>query len=244
MEEVWTISTIVLIIMIGLIIKLLIQTKQRMNETHFGKALLITLWLQWEKLFQWVFRVKEIDNHDELLSLRVKNYRGKPIQLKDGNVLKRGDRVAELHLNNEKLFAISTHIRTPVQLAVQLIHGVDKEMPKIAGLLQHHPTYQHVKGLYGVSLINRGTKKFGFSVVDLPKGPFFIFSRMYLRLLLYILHPEGKKRLKTKKELLVPKTIAISKADLLKRYGDSSVSESKKESVIIKQVPKIDHSKA
>lgn len=241
MKVIWPIF-ITIIISLGLIFIYLL--KKRPKDTRFGKSVLIACWLTWERAFQKLFHVRAIDNNNKVLSLRVRKYNGRPIILDDGEALQKGDKIAELHFNNDWLFTTSTKVRTPVQLAVKLIHNVDKGMPIIAYLIQHNPIYKNVKGLYGVSIINRGTKKFGFTVLDLPKGMFFFFSRVYLRLLLYILHPDGKKRLRTKRELLIPKTIAISTKELVKRYGDETYTAEKEETVMIRHMTKVDHSKA
>lgn len=236
-------TLILIIIFIALIFIILYQSRQhRTKGTSAGKALLIYLWLKWEKLFQKLFRVDHIDDEVKLLALRVTKYHGKPIKLNDGATIYNGDKVAELHLNNLMLYEISTKVRTPIQLAVMLIHYVDRDMPKLTKFIQEQPAYRNVKGLYGVSIINRGTKKFGFTVQELPQGIFYFFSRIYLRILLYILHPEGRKRLNTKKELLVPKTIAISKKELLKRFGNEEMDESEvgiKDSVEVNKGTKV-----
>jgi len=91
-------------------------------------------------------------------------------------------------------------------------------MPLLADKLKHDPTFRDIKGIYGVSLIHRGTQKFGFSVIDLPDGLYARLTKAYLRFLLFIVHPRGKERLGTKTELLEPKIIAISREEIIRRY--------------------------
>src|SRR5690606_30365281 len=101
---------------------------------------------------------------------------------------------------------------------IQLIRRTEQLMPEIMQLLMTDPKFREVKGLYGISIIHRGSKQLGFSVFDLPDGIFAKATRIYLQLLLYIVHPMGKERLKTKTEMLEPKIIAMSKKDLINRY--------------------------
>ncbi|MDF2662893.1 MAG: polysaccharide deacetylase family protein [Paenibacillus sp.] len=183
------------------------------------KRLLVNAWMTWERCFVKLFRLKVVDNGDPLLKLRVREYMGRqPILLSDGEQIRKGDLVAEMHLDNYTLYKLGLDSRSTVQLATQLIRRTRTLMPEISRLLLTDPKYRHVKGLYGITMIHRGTRQLGFTVFDLPKGLFARATRTYLRFLLYVVHPHGKKRLKEKTDLLEPKIVAISKNELKLRY--------------------------
>ncbi|WP_051331234.1 YkoP family protein [Aneurinibacillus terranovensis] len=189
---------------------------------NWKKQCLIKVWMIWERTFNRVFHVRPIDKNNEFLSVRVRKYRGKAIELADGEFIRHGDLIAELHLNNEVLLTMQTNARSSVQLAIQMIRATASLMPRILRLIRTEPRYGNVKGVYGISLIHRGAEQFGFTILDLPKGLFASATRVYLRSLLFIIHPQGKQRLKTKTELLVPKIIAISTKELMRRYENES----------------------
>jgi hypothetical protein len=173
----------------------------------------------WERLFLTLFRVKPINSANPLLKLRITEYRGKhPITLSDGEEIKKGDQVAELHLDNYTLFRLGTDAKNAVQLATLLIRRTQTLLPELVKLLETDPEYANVKGLYGITIVHRGTKQLGFTVQDLPDGMFTALTRIYLRILMYIVHPSGKDRLKLKSELLEPKIVAISINALRNRY--------------------------
>lgn len=183
------------------------------------KKTIVALWLQWERFFVKVFRITPIDEKNTLIKLRVREYTGdRTIYLEDGEMISKGDRIAELHLDNELLFKLGSDARSMVHLTVMLIRRMEQLLPQILQLMLHHPDYKDVKGLYGITIIHRGTDKFGFTVVDLPAGVFSYFTKLYLRLLLYVVHPQGNERVNKKSELLVPKIVAISKQELMNRY--------------------------
>jgi peptidoglycan/xylan/chitin deacetylase (PgdA/CDA1 family) len=183
------------------------------------RRVVVAVWLRWERLFAKMFRIRPIDEHNTLIKLRIREYTGdRPIYLQDGECIRKGDRIAELHLDNELLFRLGTDARSTMQLTVTLIRRVEQLLPQLSRFLANDPEFRDVKGLYGITIIHRGTAKFGFTVVDLPKGVFAMFTKLYLRLLLYVIHPRGGERLHTKTELLVPKIVAISKRELLNRY--------------------------
>ncbi|WP_245954461.1 polysaccharide deacetylase family protein [Paenibacillus flagellatus] len=185
----------------------------------FAKRTLVAVWMVWEKCFVALFRLKPVDSGNPLFKLRVREYQGKrAIELADGESIRKGDLVAELHLDNYTLFRLGLDSRSTVQLATQLIRRTRMLMPELCRLLLTDPQYRDVKGLYGITMIHRGSKQLGFTVVDLPEGLFASLTRTYLRILLYIIHPQGKERLKEKSELLEPKIVAISKNELKTRY--------------------------
>lgn len=195
------------------------------SEVSWKKKLMITLWIKWESLFYRLFYIQPIDENQPFLNVRVRTYWGKTIQLLDGEEIKRGDHVLELHLNNEMLFKMGINSRSSIQLAIQMIRTTEQLLPKILLFILNHPKYEEIKGLYGISMIHRGTKQFGFTVIDLPRGLFFFLTKIYLRLLLLVVHPQGKQRLQTKGELLVPKMIAISTKEFMRRYPIESPFE-------------------
>lgn len=206
--------------------------QQLATSLSWFKKMLVALWMQWEKLFHRLFHVRPVDSHNPFLHVRVCTYNGKPILLTDGEVIRKGDRVVELHLDNHLLFEMGMQARSSVQLAVQMIRAMEDLLPKLSELMVTDRAFNNVKGVYGISMIHRGTKKFGFSVMNLSSGIFTNLTKIYLKLLMFIVHPQGKKRLDQKKELLTPKMIAISTKQLQRGYGvmaqietASSVSE-------------------
>ena len=110
------------------------------------------------------------------------------------------------------------HSRSSIQLAIQMIRKTEQLLPKTLPIILNHPNYEKIKALYGVSMIYRGTRQFGFTVNSLPRGPFSFFTKIYLRLLMSVLHPQGKNRVQNKVEHLVPKMIAMSTKELMRRY--------------------------
>ncbi len=184
----------------------------------WSKRVLLFFWMQWEKLFHALFRVRRVAPDVRFLSVRVRKYEGKTIRLEDGDMIHHGDRVAELHLDNELLYSMGQKSRSAVHLGIRLIRAMDKALPKVAEYLLSNSKYDDVKGLYGISMINQGVRQYGFTVIDLPKGIFSRITGIYLRILMSVIHPEGKQRLNAGTKPLVPKIIAISRKDLLRRY--------------------------
>ncbi|AZK48981.1 polysaccharide deacetylase family protein [Paenibacillus lentus] len=191
------------------------------GRLFWGKKLLVSLWLLWEKIFHMLFQLRTTNQEDPIFHFRIRPYRGQPVTMNGGIELVNGDRVLELHFDNKRLFEIGSRSRNSVQIAIQMIRGVEKTLPELAQYVQSHPELLDVKALYGVSMINRGPEQFGFTVTDLPDSFFARSTRLYLKFLMSVIHPSGGDRLKQRSSHeLIPKLIVMPIELLLDKYSE------------------------
>lgn len=183
------------------------------------KKWLVSAWLTWERLFHKFYSVKPLDADNQLIYYRICKYRGRTIACSGEETLVSGDRVAELHFNNETLLNMSAGSGSIVQLAAQLIHQTKLLLPILSEKIDADPQFHGIKGVYGITMIHQGTQRLGFTVEDLPRGWFASFTRLYLSVLLSVIHPEGSKRLKMKKGFFVPKVLAMTTKELQTKYS-------------------------
>ncbi|KAA1186096.1 polysaccharide deacetylase family protein [Paenibacillus sp. B2(2019)] len=193
--------------------------KSPIRRLSFGKRVLVGLWLAWEQVFQVMFQLKTINPADPFMHYRMRKYQGEPVELGDGTLLSKGDKVIELHIDNRQLFELGIHSRSSAQLAIRMIRRMEKGLPMLAEVIAEDVNLAQAKALYGVSMINRGPEKFGFSVHDLPDGIFARSTKFYLKILLSVIHPDGGARLKERSEVLVPKLILMPVSELLKKMN-------------------------
>ncbi|MDR6718585.1 polysaccharide deacetylase family protein [Paenibacillus sp. 2003] len=214
---------------------------QLQTPLKLWKRIVVALWLGWEKLFHWVYHLRTASPEDPMLHFRSRVYHGARVEMNDGHVIQNGDPVIELHFDNQKLFELGVTSRSSMHLAIRMIRTMEQQLPDLARMVTLEPELRSAKAIYGVSMINRGPEKFGFTVQELPPGPFSAASKVYLKLLLSVIHPAGTKRLKQRTEQLVPKMIAMPLDLLLERYGQhtmqvaATVEESGDESLLIEQ---------
>ncbi|CAM4355286.1 polysaccharide deacetylase family protein [Paenibacillus xylanexedens] len=218
------------------------QNKNQPQTTlKLWKRLVVALWLGWEKLFHWVYHLRTASPEDPMLHFRSRVYHGARMEMSDGHVIQNGDPVIELHFDNQKLFELGVTSRSSMHLAIRMIRTMEQQLPDLARMVALEPELRSAKAIYGVSMINRGPEKFGFTIQDLPPGPFSAASKVYLKLLLSVIHPAGTKRLKQRTEQLVPKMIAMPLDVLLERYGQhttqvaATVEESRDGSLLIEK---------
>ncbi|MFP4978984.1 polysaccharide deacetylase family protein [Paenibacillus sp. CN-4] len=191
------------------------------RSLSFGKRLLVGLWLGWEKLFHAMFQLKTVHPEDPFLHYRLRDYQGHTVTTDEGVVLTKNDPIIELHIDNRELFEMGVRSRSTAQLAIRMIRRMERDLPALADQVVADPRLLGAKALYGVSMINRGPEKFGFSVLDLPDGLFARSTTLYLRILMSVIHPAGGNRLKERSDLLVPKMMLMPISTLLSRTGRS-----------------------
>ncbi|MEK4364361.1 polysaccharide deacetylase family protein [Paenibacillus sp. FSL M8-0212] len=214
---------------------------QLQTPLKLWKRIVVALWLDWEKLFHWVYHLRTASPEDPMLHFRSRVYHGARVEMNDGHVIQNGDPVIELHFDNQKLFELGVTSRSSMHLAIRMIRTMEQQLPDLARMVALEPELRSAKAIYGVSMINRGPEKFGFTIQELPPGPFSAASKVYLKLLLSVIHPAGTKRLKQRTEQLVPKMIAMPLDVLLERYGQhttqvaATVEESRDGSLLIEQ---------
>lgn len=218
------------------------QNKNKPQTTlKLWKRIVVALWLGWEKLFHWVYHLRTASPEDPMLHFRSRVYHGARMEMSDGHVIQNGDPVIELHFDNQKLFELGVTSRSSMHLAIRMIRTMEQQLPDLAHMVALDPELRSAKAIYGVSMINRGPEKFGFTIQELPPGPFSAASKVYLKLLLSVIHPAGTKRLKQRTEQLVPKMIAMPLDILLERYGQhttqvaATIEQSRDESLLIEQ---------
>lgn len=200
----------------------MIKLDKKSNNVKISllKRLVVSLWLLWEKAFHVLFRLETVSPNDPMLHFRARPYQGKTVVMDDGSRLEKGDQVLELHFDNKKLFHIGSRSRSEMQLAIQMIRAVQKDLPTLANMVIERPEYKDVKGLYGVTMISRGPEQFGFHVQDLPSGLFASSTRIYLKILLSVIHPKGQSRLKQGSQMLEPKLLMMPVDVLIERYAE------------------------
>jgi peptidoglycan/xylan/chitin deacetylase (PgdA/CDA1 family) len=198
------------------------ENGERGRKASIGpfKKLVVGLWMAWEKLFHVLFRLHPVgDAH--FFNYRIRKYAGPSLKLRDNHELHSGDRIMEIHFENQMLFEIGMKSKTSLQLAIRIIREIERVLPDMARELSTAPHGDQVKALYGVSMIHRGSESLGFETFDLPKGLFSRMTNMYLRFMIRIIHPSGRQRVREHADSLNPRMLIMERETLLKWADDS-----------------------
>lgn len=172
----------------------------------------------WDRLARKALGVRSVAE-DSVIGYVIRRYPGRSLTGSDGATLCRGELVIELHLNS-RLLAAKTAGATTHQRVLFLLRELIAGLRAIARLARSDPDLASVRGVWGLTILNRGVEPLGFTVVDMRPGLIRWMTALYLKWLLSAYHPDGPERLHQREEALVPRELFMSTGMLLSRYGE------------------------
>jgi len=194
-----------------------ISSKQLIEHPSYFKRFTVKLWLSYEKLVHKVLRLKTVKGYNKpFFHYRFIKHSGEVLQLSDGQSINKGDLVAELHFDNNQLSSIAFQSKSMLTTALRLIKETERNLPFLAYELQNHPRYNEVKGIVGITMINRGADRLGFEIYDIKSGWFSKLTKTYLGLLMKALTPTKKQHIANRKteipkDQMQPKIVVLGR---------------------------------
>lgn len=175
------------------------------------------LWSRVDAVIRLLAGIKDLEG-SKIWRVALRRYRGQSRRLADGTIVKKGDRLLELHLNNDFLSGMARDTASPEGIAVKAAKEVAHSLSRLARLLKEDNRYQKVKAVFGITILNRPVRRFGFEVYDLEPGALTALTRFYEKMILSIYHPWGPGALKNYRRSVMSKYVIMSKNELIRRY--------------------------
>ncbi|WP_420030483.1 YkoP family protein [Paenibacillus lautus] len=184
------------------------------------KTIMQSTWMIWERIFSFIsrFRSSHISRFG-ICTVMIKKHRGERIVCEDSTVIQDGDLVGELHLDNETILKL-IRAEGPDRAALKIARLGRKSMHQISRAYESQSEFSEVNALVGITLLHRGlTHGLGFEHQAMKPDLFQKLTTSYLRMLLSVMHPEGKSRIDRRTELLVPMKLIHTRSSLRKRFS-------------------------
>jgi hypothetical protein len=150
-----------------------------------------------------------------IFRVRLTKYKGKDIILSDGTEICKNDLLVKIHLHNIKVIKDCTHIKNELSKGKAVFKMVQDSMPHLASYIHNHPSKGRIKGVIGITLINKGYKRLGFECV-LPESKLYKQFKKISQLFIYLLSHSTISAENIKKHHLV--YLMMSKEKLLEKY--------------------------
>lgn len=176
----------------------------------------LRFWPFYERLWGTLHRMRPVPGAPQgLLRVEFYRWRGRPITLPDGTRIQRGDRIAELHINNHVIARLAQEGH-----ALRLLPLFAASFRALAAW-SRKPTFPtDVRAIYGFTLLGRAAGRLGFTLRDRPPTIHTRLDRFFMTGLLALYNPEGTERLRHGRTYgSFPVEIWMSRTELLRRYG-------------------------
>lgn len=153
------------------------------------RPLIIILWNMFDPIYFLFTRLHYIPSTIEkpcVFRVRITKYRGKDVILSDGTSIKKNDLLLKIHLHNSKILKESLIIRHSLKKGRMIYKMVLNSMPMLAEYIEKHPKRTDIKGIIGVTTINKGVKTLGFDLV-FPSNKFYQIMKRLMQFPIYLL---------------------------------------------------------
>jgi len=172
--------------------------------------LLKTLFIQIDKTVVKLNRWEYIPNSNKkMMYINPHTYKGEDLKLTDGTIIRKGDRVAELHIDNLKVDNIKNDLSTLYSLLEEELYALSQTVSNI-------DKYKSIKAYYGVTLLYPIASRKGFTIIDIRDKTKKAFIKIWENVLKL---SYGKSRIKKSKSFRIPKECWISKSQVLDRLN-------------------------
>ncbi|WP_017727920.1 YkoP family protein [Halalkalibacterium ligniniphilum] len=181
---------------------------------------LLTLWTFIDPVYFRFTRLTYLRNYhsrDNIFRVRLTSYMGRNVTLADGTQINKHDTLVKIHLHNVKLLNELKHTGNDFKKGKLIYKYVQKSLPDIATYIQEHPDSSRIKGIIGITLLNRATERLGFESVSIshPVYKWFKWASLLPIVLLSTNDMSFKKIIKQP----APRYLFMSKNTLTKRYN-------------------------
>ncbi|WP_134698861.1 hypothetical protein [Ammoniphilus sp. YIM 78166] len=190
------------------------------------QTMILPLWGLVDQIYYQFNRLQLIDIEDQnVFRVRLSTYRGAPLVLDSGDVIRSGDLLLKIHLYNYQLMKQMCHLESDIRRALYVYEAVEHSLPGLARYLSEHPRSNEIKAVLGVTVLNRGIKRLGFQSFELDNSLYRAWKKAYMIPMYCLCH--GQWSLPSLQKL-EPKFVVMGRTQLLQRFLNNLETNSTK----------------
>ncbi len=148
-------------------------------------------------------------------------YRGPTVVLADGTRVRRGDRIAVLHLNNERVARLHGDGRETPTAGLKFRRTCMASLNELARQVAEGDRYAGISAFMAHTILHQVTQQLGFETLPLRSAVWSRLVAAYERTLLAHYHPLGRRGTR-RPRFSEARVIWISRNELLRRYAPES----------------------
>ncbi|WP_242281019.1 hypothetical protein [Bacillus cereus group sp. BfR-BA-01347] len=185
------------------------------------KSYVLLVWNFIDPIYYKFTRLTYIHNEthkENILRVRLTRYKGKHVILSDGTQINKNDILVKIHLHNVRLINEMKSVKNDIAKGRFIYQHVKKSLPSLGSYIQNHPKADEIKGIIGITMLNRGADRLGFEFVAIS-NPFYKWFKWlaFLPICLLFNNDSIVKMMKSNISSS-PKYLFMSKESLLEIY--------------------------
>lgn len=171
------------------------------------------------RLFTVVLGIRSLGRSGGIILIELTRHKGGTIKLSDGCVVKDGDRVIKLHLDNEWIAERRrSGLRTGTTALPRGVVRCFRDGFRLLAAQVADGSYGNVVAVCGWTVLHSGARRFGFQVFELPRTLRTKLAQFYITSLMKFYNIRGQNKCKATREGLKVKAVWLSRDELLKIY--------------------------
>jgi len=178
------------------------------------KLYAISIWALLDPVYYLFTRLRYIDRHQSIFRVRLTNYKGFPVTLSDGTTIKKNDKLIKIHLHNIRIIKEMYGVKSETAKGRIIYNKVKEGLPGVAEFINNHPKRDEIKGLIGITMLNKGCRRLGFDDFSL-KNRYYRFVKQMVFIPMYCLTVSNISKTSLKRN---PKYLFMSKDCLMTKY--------------------------
>lgn len=135
--------------------------------------------------------------------------------LADGTEIRKNDRLLKIHLHNVRVLREVMSINHPLQRTRMIYKMVEQSMPLLAKFIENHQKKEDIKGVIGITMLNKGVRKLGFELMY-PENRLYIHFKRWTQMPIFVISHSSVSLKKIKNQK--PTYLVMSKEQLFKKY--------------------------
>jgi hypothetical protein len=188
------------------------------------KGYLISIWSFIDPIYYFCTRLTYLPCEEpecNIFRVRLTKYKGRNVVLSDGTRINKNDTLVKIHLHNVRLLKELKNTKSDIKKAKIIYHYVEKSLPSIELYIRNQYYFDEIKGIIGITLLNKGCERLGFEIFDISH-PLYKRLKQFSFLPIKILSSQNssvRHILKSQQ----PKYLFMSTKKLSNLYGHKSL---------------------
>lgn len=151
--------------------------KETIEEGESGcmRGYVLSIWNFFDPIYFSFTRLTYLpgkESNHNIFRIRLTKYRGKNLVLSDGTKINKNDILVKIHLHNARLLKELINISSELKKAKIIYRHVQRSLPELEKYIRNSRHSPSIKGIIGISFLNKGCERLGFEVVDIS-NPFY-----------------------------------------------------------------------